>query len=116
DAAEVAEHAIAAVAPRADGKGLALTLERDGRTVVLGEEGRLAQLLDNLVSNAVKFTPEGGRVAVRVAAENGAVVIEVTDSGIGIPEAERERLFERVYRASTAVSQQLPGTGLGVSI
>jgi signal transduction histidine kinase len=87
-----------------------------GDTAVFGESGRLGQLLDNLVSNAVKFTPDGGSVSVSVKAENGAVVLEVADCGIGIPESERARLFERFFRASTAVSRQIPGTGLGLHI
>ena len=116
DLAEVAAHTIEAVGPRAEAKGLTLGYARDGSTLVLGEHGRLAQLLDNLVSNAIKFTPKGGRVDVRVAAENGAVVLEVSDSGIGIPEEERALLFERFFRASSAVSRQIPGTGLGLYI
>src|SRR5439155_352899 len=94
----------------------AIELVSSGDKAVIGEPGRLAQLLDNLVSNAIKFTPDGGSVTLRVAAEDGAVVLEVSDSGIGIPESERARLFERFFRASTAVSRQIPGTGLGLHI
>jgi signal transduction histidine kinase len=114
--AELAEHAIATASPPAEAKGLKLTFERVGDTTVFGEADRLSQLLDNLVSNAVKFTPEGGLVSVRVVAEPDAVVIEVADSGIGIPASEQERLFDRFFRASTAVSRQIPGTGLGLHI
>jgi signal transduction histidine kinase len=116
DLAEVAEHAVAGAGPRAGAKGLDLQFAASGDTAVFGESGRLGQLLDNLVSNAVKFTPHGGSVSVSVKAENGAVVLEVADSGIGIPESERARLFERFFRASTAVSRQIPGTGLGLHI
>jgi signal transduction histidine kinase len=116
DLASLVEHAVADAGPGAEAKGLRLELVSTGETGVLGDEERLAQLLDNLVSNAVKFTPGGGSVTVRLWAEDGAVVLEVTDSGIGIPEGERERLFERFYRASTAVSQQIQGTGLGLHV
>ncbi len=116
DVAEVARDAVTAATPHADAKRLTLAFEHAGATAILGDHGRLAQLLDNLVANAIKFTPEGGHVTVRAAAEADAVVLEVTDSGIGIPEAEQERLFERFFRASTAVSQQIPGTGLGLHI
>ena len=116
DLASLVEHAVANAGPGAEAKGLRLELVSTGETAVLGDEERLAQLLDNLVSNAVKFTPGGGSVTVRLWAEDGAVVLEVTDSGIGIPEGERERLFERFYRASTAVSQQIQGTGLGLHV
>jgi signal transduction histidine kinase len=116
DLAELAEHTVAAAAPRADAKGIALMLECGNGAIVLGEGGRLSQLLENLVSNAIKFTPEGGEVSVRVGANGEAVVLEVVDSGIGIPEEERQRLFERFFRASTAVARQIPGTGLGLHI
>ena len=116
DLAELAGYAVANAGPHAEAKRLALELVVTGDTTVLGESGRLSQLLDNLVSNAVKFTPDGGSVTVHVAGENGAVVVEVGDSGIGIPESERPQLFDRFFRASTAVSRQIPGTGLGLHI
>ncbi|HWB23542.1 MAG TPA: HAMP domain-containing sensor histidine kinase [Gaiellaceae bacterium] len=116
DLAEVAVRSIEAATPRADAKHLELVYERDGVTHVLGEPQRLGQLLDNLLSNAIKFTPDGGEVKVRTAATNGSVVLEVTDSGIGIPASEHDRLFERFFRSSSAVSGQIPGTGLGLYI
>ena len=81
-----------------------------------GEPVRLAQLLDNLVSNAIKFTPGGGRVTVGLTERQGIVRIEVSDTGIGIPEDERERLFERFFRSQTALERQIQGTGLGLYI
>jgi signal transduction histidine kinase len=82
----------------------------------LADRARLVQLLDNLLSNAVKFTPQGGRVDVTVSAQNGHAVLEVADSGIGIPRGEQDRLFDRFFRASTATAQAVPGTGLGLAI
>src|SRR6266498_816842 len=79
-----------------------LQLERNGTVAVRGDRERLGQLVSNLISNAVKFTPAGGSVTARVFAENGHGVVEVEDTGIGIPEAEQERLFQRFFRASTA--------------
>ena len=73
-------------------------------------------MLDNLVSNAIKFTPRGGRVEVRLSAEGDAAVLEVEDSGLGIPEAEQAQLFERFFRSSTATEHAIPGTGLGLTI
>jgi signal transduction histidine kinase len=81
-----------------------------------GDPGRIAQLIDNLLSNAVKFTPEGGVVAVRTTRENGTAVLEVSDSGVGIPQEEQTRLFDRFFRASTATDHAVPGTGLGLTI
>jgi signal transduction histidine kinase len=77
---------------------------------------RLSQVTANLLSNALKFTPEGGRVDVRTFRSNGSVVLEVEDTGVGIPEGERHRLFERFFRASTATRQAVQGTGLGLAI
>ena len=81
-----------------------------------GEAVRLAQLLDNLVSNAIKFTPGGGRVSVHLSPRDGLVRFEISDTGIGIPEDERERLFERFFRSQTALERQIQGTGLGLYI
>ena len=74
---------------------------------------RLAQVVDNLLTNAVKFTPRGGTVTVTVTAARPAR-LEVADTGVGIPADEVDRLFERFFRASTASTE--PGTGLGLSI
>jgi two-component system, OmpR family, phosphate regulon sensor histidine kinase PhoR len=83
---------------------------------LVGDRGRLAQVLDNLVSNALKFTPEGGRVEVRTSTTDDYVYLEVEDSGIGIPAAEQPRLFERFFRAASATERAIPGTGLGLAI
>jgi signal transduction histidine kinase len=85
------------------------------RAIVHGDRLRLGQLLSNLVSNAVKFTPEGGQVRVRVGGQGGTCQVEVTDSGIGIPLEDRGHLFERFYRASTATGTAGSGLGLAIS-
>jgi signal transduction histidine kinase/CHASE3 domain sensor protein len=95
---------------------VAIQLERDGKISVRGDRERLGQLVANLLSNAVKFTPAGGSVTARVFKEDGLGVIEVEDTGIGIPEAEHDRLFQRFFRSSTATDQAIPGTGLGLAI
>jgi two-component system phosphate regulon sensor histidine kinase PhoR len=74
------------------------------------------QMLDNLLDNAVKYTPEGGRVTIRWRCDGGQVFIEVSDTGIGIPEADLPRIFERFYRVDKARSREMGGTGLGLSI
>jgi signal transduction histidine kinase len=83
---------------------------------VSGDPGRLGQLLDNLISNAVKFTPDGGRVDVRVFPQNGDVAIEVSDTGIGISAKEQTQLFQKFFRTSAAGERAIQGTGLGLSI
>jgi signal transduction histidine kinase len=116
DLARIAEECVESALPRADGEGIELGLEAETRPVVRGDRRRLAQVVDNLVTNAIKFTTDGGRVQLRVGDENGRATIKVADSGIGIPAEEIARLFDPFYRASTAVDRQIPGTGLGLHI
>ena len=86
--------------------------------VVNADEEAIRQILDNLIDNAIKYTPEGGsvRVACRLAEDREGVVLEVMDSGIGIPRDDLPRIFERFYRVDKARSRELGGTGLGLSI
>jgi len=116
DLEEVARDCVETQGPRAEKGGVALRLEVDELPSVRGDRARLAQLFDNLVSNAVKFTRRGGEVDVRLADVDGEVVITVSDTGIGIPVGEQDRLFERFFRSSTATSQAIQGTGLGLTI
>ncbi|KQT92051.1 hypothetical protein ASG49_08725 [Marmoricola sp. Leaf446] len=81
-----------------------------------GDPRQLERMVTNLLTNAVKFTPDGGEVRIGLRAEGGQSVITVADTGIGIPEAEQEQLFTRFFRSSTATEQAIPGTGLGLTI
>jgi signal transduction histidine kinase/CHASE3 domain sensor protein len=113
---DVVAEAVESASAHARSQDVALQLEREGVILVRGDRERLGQLVSNLLSNAVKFTPAGGSVTARVFREDGVGVIEVEDTGIGIPKAEQERLFERFFRASSATEQAIPGTGLGLAI
>jgi two-component system phosphate regulon sensor histidine kinase PhoR len=84
--------------------------------VAWADEEAVDQILDNLVDNAVKYTPEGGCIRVRWFSEDSQVCLEVQDTGIGIPERDLPRVFERFYRVDKARSRELGGTGLGLSI
>lgn len=95
---------------------MALLADTSASCRVSGDTERLAQLADNLVANAIKFTPAGGAVTVRLRDQPGQVMFEVRDTGIGIPEAEHDRLFERFFRATSATRRNIPGTGLGLAI
>jgi PAS domain S-box-containing protein len=116
DLSAVASESVETARPAAEEKGITLTLATGPVPVLAGDHGRIGQLLDNLVSNAVKFTPADGRVDVRVRALKGRAVLEVRDSGIGIPKGETKFLFQRFYRTSTATQQAIQGTGLGLAI
>jgi signal transduction histidine kinase len=116
DLEAVAADALDEMHARAERKGVSVFLACDGQLRIECDRRRLLQLLDNLVGNAIKFTPDGGRVVVRVERTLSGAAIEVHDTGIGIPPGEEERIFDRFYRAPSAVSEQVPGTGLGLFI
>jgi len=116
DLNRVVEECVETSSPAADARGIELRSRLERLPKIQGDRARLAQVLDNLVSNAIKFTPRSGRVEVRLSAEGDAAVLEVEDSGLGIPEAEQAQLFERFFRSSTATEHAIPGTGLGLTI
>jgi signal transduction histidine kinase len=116
DVAELASRAVEAVRPAADDKGVMLEVVTDHAPMVSGDQNRLTQVVDNLVSNAVKFTNDGGTVNVSISADGGAVRLVVTDTGIGVPVDEQGQVFSRFFRASTATRLAIPGTGLGLAI
>jgi two-component system phosphate regulon sensor histidine kinase PhoR len=80
------------------------------------DEESVAQILDNLIDNAIKYTPPGGRIQIRWWGENGQACLEVKDTGVGIAEHDLPRIFERFYRVDKARSRELGGTGLGLAI
>ena len=116
DLSVVVAEAAEAARPQAERHGVELRVEAERGLVAQGDRVRLSQLLGNLVSNAVKFTPAGGRVSLRAQAEGGSAVLEVADTGIGIPEAEQASVFQRFFRSSTATEHAIQGTGLGLVI
>jgi PAS domain S-box-containing protein len=113
---ELASHALEAVRPAAEESGLSLELDTDGVTEFHGDPDRLAQLLDNLLSNAVKYTPAGERIEVNLSNGGDQVVIEVRNTGVYIQPNEVRHLFDRFFRASTAIEGEMPGVGLGLTI
>jgi PAS domain S-box-containing protein len=116
DLADVARAAALAAGPNAEQAGVALVLDARPAPVV-GDAGRLGQAVDNLVSNALKFTERGGTVHLRVAPRpDGGAHVAVADTGIGIPPDELAQLTDRFFRATTATRRAIPGVGLGLSI
>lgn len=117
DLRDVVGGAVEAVGWMLDNRSLDLVVEVPdepvGRDV---DPGQLERLVVNLLTNAVKFTPDGGRVGVRLDVDDEAATLVVTDSGMGIPEAEQDRLFTQFFRSSTAVERAVQGTGLGLTI
>jgi PAS domain S-box-containing protein len=116
DLSAIAAESVETARPIAEEKGITLTLATGPLALVAGDRARLAQLLDNLISNGVKFTPAGGRVDVRVRGQRGQALVEVRDTGMGIPSEEQVHLFERFFRTAQATEQAIQGTGLGLAI
>ena len=101
---------------RADVQGTRLSLETTPGLVVSADEVNLGKVLDNLLDNAFKYTPEHGHITVATRAEGGAAVIEVSDTGCGFPPEVGQHLFDRFYRADMKAVQVRPGSGLGLAI
>ena len=93
-----------------------LGLDVDGAVSIRCDENKLRQVLVNLVDNAVKYSPDGGRVELRVRSSNGSCLIEVADEGLGIPPDEYDRIFEKFYRLDPQQTQGVGGSGLGLYI
>jgi two-component system phosphate regulon sensor histidine kinase PhoR len=114
---DVVSQAEAVVRAAAAEKGLAVQVELpDALPQVRADRDRLAQVLINLLDNAVKFTPPGGRVGVAAGSSNGLVTIAVSDTGVGIPPGDLPRIFERFYRVDRSRDRREGGTGLGLAI
>ena len=113
---QIAAQSVEAAGPAAEKMGIRLTLKSDPVPAFEGDPDRLGQVIDNLLTNAIKFTYGDGEVAVRIAEEGGVAVIEVADTGRGISEEDQKHLFERLYRASSVTEDHVPGTGLGLTI
>jgi signal transduction histidine kinase len=115
DLMELARDGVEAARPQATNNSV--TLELHGGSVLLqGDPSRLSQVIDNLISNAIKFTPGDGHIDVRVGLLHEQAVLSVSDTGMGVPEAEQAGLFERFFRTRGATDAAIQGTGLGLSI
>src|SRR3954451_45442 len=117
DLGEVSREVVDMFRPRADTQQVSLPFElQDDLPLVRGSAGDLERVVQNLVSNAVKFTPAGGTVAVSVASRRDRVVLECVDDGVGISAEDQGGLFTEFFRGSNPASLRVPGTGLGLSI
>ncbi len=113
---QVAAQSVEAAGPAAEKMGIRLSLKSDPVPAFEGDPERIGQVIDNLLTNAIKFTYGDGEVAVRITEESERAVIEVADTGRGISKEDQGRLFERLYRASSVTEDHVPGTGLGLTI
>ena len=116
DLNQLAAEAVHAIMTSATVAGIVLSIEPGEEVPIFGDPTRLHQLLGNLLSNAIKFSPRGGRVHVIVDSTDSYARVQVLDEGPGIPEGERDQLFERFYRLASSTEMGVPGTGLGLAI
>jgi signal transduction histidine kinase len=116
DVATLVAQAVEGAQRTAEAKGIALNMDSEPLPPIDGDRDRLAQLLDNLISNALKFTPAGERIDVRSCSADGEIMLEVENTGTYLRPDEQEKLFDRFFRASGAVQQAIGGVGLGLAI
>ena len=108
--------AASAVQAAAEHKRIDLSVETSPVPTVPGDPGQLLSALTNLMSNAVKYTPEGGGVTARLVSHGDEIAIAIEDTGVGIPKKDLNRIFERFYRVDRGRNASTGGTGLGLSI
>src|SRR5207244_5023253 len=116
DLSALIAESIDAVRPVAEEKHIELLAEVEQIEMPQADALRRGQVLDNVLSNAVKFTPAEGTVSVRAFAEDTHAVVEVADTGMGIAPEDQARLFDRFFRTAAASNMAIPGTGLGLAI
>lgn len=116
DVGKIAEEVVASLEVTAQERRIALSLTPADDAIALGDESSVEEILVNLVDNALKYTPPEGRVRLTVIHRDDEVIVEVADTGPGISDEHRERIFERFYRVDAGRSREVGGTGLGLSI
>jgi signal transduction histidine kinase len=116
DLGAIVRDSVQAATPAAERAGVDIDVEAPASLMVMADPQRMAQVVDNLVSNAIKYTATGGRVRVSVALDGNRVELSVADTGIGISAADRDRLFTRFFRSRQAEERSIQGVGLGLSI
>ncbi len=115
--ADIAREVVESLQSNAATKGLDLQAEIGaGLPPVQGNANRLRQVVANLADNAIKYTPQGGQVHLRLARHEGEIVLSVTDTGIGIAPQDQQQLFQKFYRVKTPETDGIPGTGLGLAL
>jgi signal transduction histidine kinase len=100
----------------AEDRGIEIDLSALQKTVIQGDRARIKQIIVNLLDNAIRFTPRGGAVSLRTATDDTGSILEVVDTGIGIPPSAIPHVFDRFFRADEARSREDGGAGLGLAI
>jgi heavy metal sensor kinase len=116
DLGEIIHEAVELLKPLATQKSVTINVSADERRVVSGDHAALVELFTNIIDNAIKYNLPQGRVDVSIRKEKGFMVTEIEDTGIGIPEKDLDRVFDRFYRVDKSRSKETGGAGLGLSI
>lgn len=114
--ADLVRASVTAALPRATVSGIRLMADAPERLAARVDPARISQVLDNLVSNAIKYSPDGGDVVVSLRSENGHLVCSVSDTGMGMSEKDQEEVFAKFFRTAAVRNSAIPGVGLGLSI
>jgi signal transduction histidine kinase len=116
DLGDIAAQAVAAAEPKAAAGGVTLTVQSPGDLQVVCDPARVRQVLDNLISNAIKYSPQGGDVTVGCVGGAGMVECQVADTGMGMSAEESSNVFTRFFRSPAARRGSIPGLGLGLAL
>lgn len=116
DLAEVVRESVERTRAAIEDAPLTLVDDLPAELVLPGDRKRLRQIVDNLLGNAVKYSPDGGRITVRLRVDGRAAELTVSDTGIGVTPEDREKLFTRLYRSNSVRDRAIPGTGLGLAL
>lgn len=116
DLGSIVRDSVESLRPRSDERSITVTITTAERVIARVDPFRLRQVVDNLLSNAIKYNDEGGEVTIGVTADDGTAWIVVRDSGIGIPEAELPKIFDRFFRSESVRQGSVHGSGLGLGI
>jgi two-component system phosphate regulon sensor histidine kinase PhoR len=116
DFSQLVAHSLAAAAPSASTNAVTLHSSVEGPMFVVVDAGRIGQVLDNLISNAIKYSPDGGTVTVRAWTEGEELLCTIQDTGIGMNNTEQAEAFTKFFRADLALKRAIPGLGLGLLI
>ena len=115
-ASDIIKEALDQCRTTADSRQITLTFQESQDGIILGDRDQLTMAIHNLIENAINYSPVETKVAISTSIQDEIITISIADQGIGIPEAEIERIFERFYRVDPARSRETGGTGLGLSI
>ena len=116
DLSDIADEVVMRLRAKAQNDDVTLSFSHEGRTELMGSESLLDEMVYNLVENSIKYNKEKGSVSVSVIGAEDKVILTVADTGIGIPDEDKDRVFERFYRVDKSRSRNSGGTGLGLSI